>query len=90
MSKRVKFIKKHYPDTHNRKMCCQILGISEDFFDAICYHNGIERVNDYWTEEQEAYLLKWYGKKSPDEISKAIGRKRHSIHNKTHQLGLTQ
>lgn len=89
-SKRVEFIRKHYPGTYNRKECCDFLGISEEFFDAICEHNGIEKQNVYWEDWQVEYLLDNYQTMRHEEIARSIKRTRHSVCQKLYQLNVNR
>lgn len=42
-----------------------------------------------WTEEDEKYLVEWYGEKSADEIAVVLGKSVRSVYYKAQRLGIS-
>ncbi|MBD3299838.1 MAG: hypothetical protein GF347_00620 [Candidatus Moranbacteria bacterium] len=43
---------------------------------------------DTWTQDDEKYLIEWYGEKSAEEIADALEKKKRSVYYKARVLGL--
>lgn len=76
----------------NANICLE-LGISEEFLDAICHHNGIDRKQG-WSESEKQVLRDYFYDKPlsfiQDELLKVSDRSRTelAIKHKAHELGL--
>jgi len=69
------------------------LGISGEYLDAIRYHNGIEKHNWKWTDQEDAYLKAKYGKIPYKEVyrffQQEFGRSIDAVQKRACKLGLT-